>query len=356
MGDNQQERGLFSGVYNKIHGVKTESTTWDGNYGNTQQQNSGNQGYQNDNYNQGQNQYNQGQGQYNQGQNQGQYQGQNSYNQGQSQCNQGQNQGQNQYNQGQNQGQNQYNQGQNQGQNQYSQGQNQSNQGNYQPPYNSGSSQPVKYNPSAGMNPPAGSNNTTSNTSSQNCNQSSGGSLSVGAIVALKNNNTGRFLSSQPIRYQGGSGQQQVTANQWSVSDCDKWQLVSGFNQPNASNGSLINFNQIIRLRHQGTGCYLHSHPNINSPLSQYQEVSGYGDGNNSDDNDNWVLEKFTYNSGQENGAADFGSAFKLRHCKTGMYLYSHERTMQVNGATHAEVACYGNGNDESNKWRFQLA
>jgi len=262
----------------------------------------------------------------------------------------------NQYNQGQNQGQNQYNQGQNQGQNQYSQGQNQSNQGNYQPPYNSGSSQPVKYNPSAGMNPPAGSNNTTSNTSSQNCNQSSGGSLSVGAIVALKNNNTGRFLSSQPIRYQGGSGQQQVTANQWSVSDCDKWQLVSGFNQPNASNGSLINFNQIIRLRHQGTGCYLHSHPNINSPLSQYQEVSGYGDGNNSDDNDNWVLEKFTYNSGQENGAADFGSAFKLRHCKTGMYLYSHERTMQVNGAAHAEVACYGNGNDESNKWRFQLA
>ncbi|KAJ9077087.1 hypothetical protein DSO57_1020068 [Entomophthora muscae] len=339
MGDNQQQdRGIFSGLYNKVAGVKTESSQWDGSYANPQQ----NQGQPQGNYNQGQqqNSYSQPQGSYNQAQQQ------NNYNQPQGNYNQGQQH--NSYDQGQTQGN--YNQGQPQNNN--NQGQP---QGNYNaaPPAYANNNSHGAYNPSAGLAAPAGAIAQAPAVSSSN---QSGGSIVVGAVVALKHNNSGRFLSSQGINYQSGSGQQQVTTNQWNVTETEKWQFVSGFNQPQINHGAPLNFNQIVRLRHIATGRYLHSHPNINSPISQYQEVSGYGNDNQSDENDNWMIEKFNYNGSNEGGTCDVSSAFKLKHCQTGAYLYSHDKTMQVSNATHAEVACYGNGNEENNKWRIQLS
>lgn len=264
MGDNQQQdRGLFSGLYNKVTGVKTESTQWDGSYANPHQ----NQG----NFN------------------------------------------------------------------------NQGNNNSAPPAYVNNINSHGTYNPSAGMAAPAVISS----------NQSG---IVFGAVVGLKHNNSGRFLSSQGINYQSGSGQQQVTTNQWNITETEKWQIVSGFNQSQIQHGTPVNFNQVIRLRHVSTGRYLHSHPNIHSPISQHQEVSGYGNDQQSDENDNWIIEKFNYNSSNEGGICDISSAFKLKHCSTGAYLYSHEKTMQVSNVTHAEVACFGSGSDENNKWRFQLS
>lgn len=295
MNDNhQQDRGLFTGLYNKITGVQTESTQWDGSYGNPQQH----QGQHQSNYNQAQPQAN--------------------YNQGQLQMH-------------------------------YNQAQPQSNYSQPPPAYANSNSHGA-YNPSAGMAAPAGTQTHAANASSH-----TGGNIVVGAVVSLKHNNSGRFLSSQGINYQSGSGQQQITSNQWNVTETEKWQFLSGFNQPQANHGTPLNFDQVVRLRHLATGRYLHSHPNIHSPVSRFQEVSGYGSDNHSDDNDNWVIEKFNYSGSNECRVLDVSGAFKLKHCTTGAYLYSHERTMQVNGATHAEVACHGNGNDENNKWRVQL-
>lgn len=303
MGDNQQQdRGLLSGLYDKIHGVKTESTHWDGSYGNPHQN------------------YPQPNGSHVQSQQQGAYI--------QPQGNHFQSQAQPTHNQGQL-------------------------NVNYSapPPLAYANSTPyTAYNPSAGIAASTSSQFNSTSTAIQG-----GRAVLFGAIVALKHNNSGRYLSSQGINYQTGSGQQQVTANQWNVTNLEKWQIVSGFNQPPVSHGISVNFNQTVRFKHLATGRFLHSHPNINSPVSQYQEVSAFGNDNGSDDNDNWVIEKFTYDGANQSGVLQVASAFKLKHCKTGLYLYSHEKTMQVNGITHAEVACYGNGRHENNKWILQI-
>ena len=43
-----------------------------------------------------------------------------------------------------------------------------------------------------------------------------------------------------------------------------------------------------VRFEHNSTGKNLHSHKGVAAPLSQRQEVSGYGDDGLGDDGDNW--------------------------------------------------------------------
>ncbi|KAI9290846.1 hypothetical protein K502DRAFT_280320, partial [Neoconidiobolus thromboides FSU 785] len=173
-----------------------------------------------------------------------------------------------------------------------------------------------------------------------------GNCVNYNSIIALKHNNTGRFLSSTNQNYNSGSNQQQIYCNQWNVSNNERWEVLPSFQ--GGGNGP-VQYNQRIRLRHCATGRQLHSHGNINSPVSQYQEVSGYGNQNQSDNNDDWILEKFSYNGNKEGGNWNVNDAFCLKHANTGLYLFSHDRNF--NSGT--EVACYGNGNDENNKWRL---
>ena len=43
-----------------------------------------------------------------------------------------------------------------------------------------------------------------------------------------------------------------------------------------------------VRLEHAGTGKNLHSHTGVKAPLSQRQEVSGFGDDGSGDMGDDW--------------------------------------------------------------------
>ncbi|KXN71579.1 hypothetical protein CONCODRAFT_69742 [Conidiobolus coronatus NRRL 28638] len=302
------DRGLFTGLYDKISGVSTQSTQWDGNYGNQNQNQGGyNQGgYNQGGYNQGQNQpgYNNNQGGYNQG----------GYNQGG-------------YNQGQNQGG--YNQGggfaggcvppPNQ------------NQGSYQGNATGSGTQNNQYPVVPKSN--FGDDN-----------------IRYGSKISLKHVSSGRFLASWNSPYNSGSGQQQITCNQWNAGEPEFWQVLPPV-QPTQAPGTNVTYNSVIRLKHIQTTKHLHSHPNVQSPISQLQEVSGFGSDTQGDDNDLWIIEKFDYNGQKPSGNWNCNEPIALKHLKTNQYLFSHERNYQLCGLTQNEVACSGSGRDENNKW-----
>lgn len=55
--------------------------------------------------------------------------------------------------------------------------------------------------------------------------------------------------------------------------------------------GNEVGFDDQFRLKHLGTGRHLHSHPDIESPITAQQEVSGFGGDDETDENDVWKLE-----------------------------------------------------------------
>lgn len=55
--------------------------------------------------------------------------------------------------------------------------------------------------------------------------------------------------------------------------------------------GNEVGFDDQFRLKHIGTGRHLHSHPDIESPITAQQEVTGFGGDEETDENDVWKLE-----------------------------------------------------------------
>ena len=85
-----------------------------------------------------------------------------------------------------------------------------------------------------------------------------------------------------------------------------------------------------VRLEHNQTGKNLHSSKGKAAPLSQRQEVSGYGDDGMGDRGDDWQLECneiSQYGSTKKQGENITGKdLFFLKHVDSGCYLIS-ERT-----------------------------
>ena len=67
------------------------------------------------------------------------------------------------------------------------------------------------------------------------------------------------------------------------------WTVYGGLGSP-CVRGRAISSGTVIRLRHAATGRWLHSHQAFNSPLSNNQEVSAFGDDEETDDADNWKV------------------------------------------------------------------
>ncbi|KAI8985900.1 MIR motif-containing protein [Pilobolus umbonatus] len=180
------------------------------------------------------------------------------------------------------------------------------------------------------------------------------GAIRIGDSICLKHNMTGRFLTSVPeYNYEGGSGQQVVFAGGWEAVPETYFIPIPRLGGE-AECGSEINFGDIIRLKHSATRTNLHSHAEIGSPVTGQQEVTCYGDDEISDENDEWIVEQWTYDEDENAQYEDdntwyTGRSFLLRHVLTGVTLHSHDELID---SDNNEVTGYGDGPDENDRWR----
>jgi dolichyl-phosphate-mannose--protein O-mannosyl transferase len=117
--------------------------------------------------------------------------------------------------------------------------------------------------------------------------------------ISLKHNMTGRYLTSvEGHCYGGGSEQQAVFAGGWEPSEDATWIVMPGHNSE-AEAGNDVNFGEAIRLKHLPSRANLHSHPDIESPVTAQQEVTCWGNDSESDENDQWVVERWTIDEEQ---------------------------------------------------------
>lgn len=89
-----------------------------------------------------------------------------------------------------------------------------------------------------------------------------------------------------------------------------------------------------IRLQHQATRRWLHSHL-FKSPLTYNQEVSAFGDDHNSDSGDVWQLEL----EDTSEGSWRRDKGVRLRHKDTGFYLISHKYGALMSTRWHEQHA-----------------
>jgi len=132
-------------------------------------------------------------------------------------------------------------------------------------------------------------------------------------------------LHSHDIKWGSGSGQQSVTAVKDTGDSNSLWQVIPGLNkkqQPlDRKTGEPVKCGEKIRLMHTNTERYLHSHRDINAPVSGRQEVSGFGDASMSDMGDNWLVECTKKAKYWKRGKSLF-----LKHVMTGQYLSTSQR------------------------------
>ncbi|KAG0077891.1 hypothetical protein BGZ92_001733 [Podila epicladia] len=162
----------------------------------------------------------------------------------------------------------------------------------------------------------------------------------IGSKICLRHVQTGYYVRSTARQYQSGSGQQVVIAASQNAEHEDWWQVASPYGQ-DIPHGNRVPYGSRVRLYHMATFRWLHSH-HVKSPSSGQNEVSAYGYDNQSDANDNWIVEKADGSGGDWHA----NDQFVLRHESTGAYLHSHEIQFEnVN-----EVTTYaGDRNDQNN-------
>eukprot|EP00771_Trimastix_marina_P002414 gnl/Trimastix_PCT/3547.p1 GENE.gnl/Trimastix_PCT/3547~~gnl/Trimastix_PCT/3547.p1 ORF type:complete len:221 (-),score=43.52 gnl/Trimastix_PCT/3547:20-682(-) len=138
--------------------------------------------------------------------------------------------------------------------------------------------------------------------------------VTCGSAIKLKHNPTGYYLHSHQVTYGSGSQQQSVTCFDKRDDPGSLW-VVEGPHNQHCKRGEPIQCGTAVRLLHAATGRNLHSH-HFRSPLSGQQEVSAFGEGGQGDSGDNWVVEC--------SGSWKRGATVRFKHKATGRYLHSH--------------------------------
>mmetsp|Transcript_4282 Transcript_4282/g.4898 ORF Transcript_4282/g.4898 Transcript_4282/m.4898 type:complete len:219 (-) Transcript_4282:169-825(-) len=118
-----------------------------------------------------------------------------------------------------------------------------------------------------------------------------------------------------------GSGQQLVTSSPDLSKTSSLWMVRSAHATKPCNVGDKIPYGSRIRLTHLNTNSNLHSHL-VRSPLSNQQEVSGYGNSGEGDSGDDWVVQP-------ARGSEKFWEKDQFvyfQHADTGMYLGSTEQ------------------------------
>ncbi|KAI9265587.1 MIR motif-containing protein [Sporodiniella umbellata] len=171
------------------------------------------------------------------------------------------------------------------------------------------------------------------------------GIIRYGDHVSLKHVATGRFLSSTTETYGSGSFQQKVFTTDESPNEESTWIVLPPV-QTEEEPGYEVGWDDPIRLKHIPTRANLHSHE-YQSPISGQQEVAGFGNDENTDDNDVWTVKQFDEDDDQYDDFWRVGQPAIIRHNATGKILHSHDLTLE-DGKN--EVTAF-EGTDENDKW-----
>lgn len=142
--------------------------------------------------------------------------------------------------------------------------------------------------------------------------------VTCGSTIKLLHINTKIRLHSHEVSYARGSQQQSVTGFP-SGDDGNSYWIVKGIPDDPCTPGSLIKKGQKVRIQHNPTRRWLHSHLYY-SPLTNSQEVSCFGGEEESDTGDHWVVD---WDSKGKYWKQD--TKVRLKHVDTGKYLYSHD-------------------------------
>ena len=114
--------------------------------------------------------------------------------------------------------------------------------------------------------------------------------ITCGSVVKLIHQDSGYYIHSHPIAWGSGSGQQSVTATQTSNDAGSLWIVKDATTSQIACEvGEPIACGGKIRLEHSQTSKNLHSHL-FRAALTGNQEVSAFGEEGNGDTGDNWIV------------------------------------------------------------------
>ena len=168
--------------------------------------------------------------------------------------------------------------------------------------------------------------------------------ITCGSLVKLLNYAHNVRLHSHEVKYGGGSGssgQQTVTAVN-AMDDVNSYWILRGLHDKHCVRGSRLACGEKLTLQHSSTKLFLHSHY-FTSPLSHNQEVSCFGENNEGDAGDYWVLEcSGTFWMKKEK--------IRLKHALTEMYLHVPGDTYGRPIAGQREVCGYARKQKE-NQW-----
>ncbi|CAG8577243.1 13691_t:CDS:2 [Funneliformis caledonium] len=170
--------------------------------------------------------------------------------------------------------------------------------------------------------------------------------VKYGSKVALVHVPTRKYLTTKRVKYSDTNQYMAVCNGRELDLKNDVFIVIEAYGT-SVNTGDPVPFNSTIGFKHQATEeATLNSHP-INIPDSKHQQVTiCYG----RDNNDDWVIRR--YGSKDDSCYFSNGEIISLIHVTTDGSLYSHPKLLE-DGTQ--EVSCYGNGNDENNKWRIEL-
>ena len=124
------------------------------------------------------------------------------------------------------------------------------------------------------------------------------------------------------------------------------WAVMGPEGRP-CTRGTPIKHGQTIRLLHAQTDKWLHSHAEYNSPLSNNQEVSGYGQGEEETNSaDNWRVEV------AGGGVWMREKKVRLKHEDTSQYLHSTAQHQFGQPIAGQREVCAHPAKSQKNEWR----
>lgn len=166
--------------------------------------------------------------------------------------------------------------------------------------------------------------------------------ITCGSVVKFSNEAKPKVrLHSHDIKYGSGSGQQSVTAAE--DQDTNSYWAILGPKTKQCNRGEPIECGSIIRLQHVQTRKFLHSHL-FKSPLSSQQEVSAFGNDNESDTGDHWIIDC-------PGKVWKKNQALSLKHVDTDSWLSLSGNTYGRPIYGQMEVICTGS-KDRLSNWK----
>ena len=189
--------------------------------------------------------------------------------------------------------------------------------------------------------------------------------LTCQSSIRLQNHASKFFLSSMGANYGSGSGQQVVTTEQGKTDNRTLWIVGAAdrLNKP-CRTGAPVKCGDSIRLEHTSTGKNLHSHSSVKGPISQRQEVSGFGDDGLGDAGDDWKIvcnERADYGPTKKEGEKITGKdLFHLTHLDSGCnlvseqgYRFTNQNCQRCPIINHMECTCVDGVKQKVTLWKM---